>query len=123
MDPFRVALTTSECIQPIGCFCYKDKTSALFGGDYKLPDSYDGEDLVPFSTALHTARPVEGGCELRSRYWIGKTIVNGEAVTFKADGFDYARGAWTTCRHSLIEYTNLASILGEIYRDLEGKID
>ncbi len=41
----------------------------------------DPDHKVPFNTFLHTIRPVEGGCELRSRFWVGKTIKDGEVVT------------------------------------------
>ncbi|MCD7948100.1 MAG: hypothetical protein LUG13_07400 [Oscillospiraceae bacterium] len=122
LDPFKVAMSPCEAIHGIGCFCFGDRINALFG-DLPLPAGYSATDLIPFNTALHTARPVKGGCELRSRYWVGKTLVNGEPVTVKLDGFDYELGAWNNCRHSLMEYGNLSTFLPELYTAMGGKID
>lgn len=82
------------------------------------------EVLNPFNVFFHSVRMVEGGCELRSRYWIAKTIVNGKAehVNMPPE-LDVEQFAWENCRHSLTEYNNLASFLPQLYREMGGRID
>ncbi|MCD8217192.1 MAG: hypothetical protein LUD01_03960 [Clostridiales bacterium] len=101
----------------------------IMGGSASFTD--DREEKVeddsirtPFNVFFHSVRTVEGGCELRSRYWIGKNIVDGKAVHVDMpEGLDTEQFAWENCRHSLTEYNNLASFLPQLYREQGGKIN
>ena len=76
---------------------------------------------IPRTTFIHFAREVEGGIELRSRFWIGWMIVNKRAVRtdFEVD-FERIKGL---SRHSPQEYYRLASILPELYRENHERAD
>lgn len=121
LDPILTAISPVQAIHPISCLCHRDKMK-LFG-NIEIPEEFAHEELIAFNSALHTVRTVEGGCELRSRYWVGKRIDNGEARDIIMPGFDYEQAAWNNCRHSLIEYANLASFLPQIYKEQGGKIE
>lgn len=117
LDPVRTALTPCGAIIGIGCFVPALQMAETFGVETDNPTH------LPFNIALHTSRPVDGGMELRSRYWLGKFLKNGEVADAKLPGFDYEAGAWNNCRHSLIEYSNLASFLPELYKEQGGRIN
>lgn len=66
----------------------------------------------------HFLRPVEGGSELRSRFWFGWQIVDGKAVKSIPDGVAVpAAGPLALLRHNAAEFTNLAAILPQVYRE------
>ena len=75
----------------------------------------DGEFASSF---VHYARPVEGGCEVRSWFFVGYKMDNGRLVKTMADDMPQAAleqiGRGLTL-HCLREYTNLAHILPEAY--------
>ncbi|MCL1895638.1 MAG: phloretin hydrolase [Clostridiales bacterium] len=66
----------------------------------------------------HFLRPAEGGSELRSHFWFGWQFEDGEPKKCIPDGMalpdEMAIGA---LRHNVIEYTNLAAILPEVYAE------
>ncbi|MBQ8663443.1 MAG: hypothetical protein IJ471_06265 [Eubacterium sp.] len=82
----------------------------------------DPNAQIPFNCLLHTFRPVPGGCELRSRFWIGKGIKNGVPYTTLPKGMDAEAISWVMLRHTIQEMSNLASFLPEMYNKYEGKI-
>ena len=83
----------------------------------------DPDDKVPFNTLLHTVRPVVGGCEMRSRFSIGKGMHNGKPYTVEMPAtIDMEAVAWVRLRHTLQEMSNLASFLPEVYNLCGGKI-
>lgn len=66
----------------------------------------------------HMIREVEGGIELRSRFWIGYQIINGQPVKLVPDGVrvpDFVpKGLFA---HNLKEFTHLAHILPLVYAE------
>lgn len=70
---------------------------------------------IPRTTFIHFAREVEGGIELRSRFWLGWMIVNGQAVRtdFEVD----SRRVRGLSNHSPQEFHRLAVILPALYRE------
>ncbi|MNN70805.1 hypothetical protein D3C81_1866840 [compost metagenome] len=66
----------------------------------------------------HMTRDVEGGIELRSRFWLGYQIVNGQPVKVIPDGLvlpiEVTKGLFA---HNLKEFTHLATILPKIYAE------
>lgn len=71
----------------------------------------------PIITFMHTAREIPGGVEMRSRFWEGWHVVEGKPVKV-APPNGVALGAVKGCSyHAAVEYTNLASILPDLYRE------
>lgn len=60
----------------------------------------------------------KGGIELRSRFWIGYQIINGQLVKVISDGIilsiEVTEGLFN---HNLKEFTHLAEILPKIYSE------
>lgn len=76
---------------------------------------------IPRTTFIHFAREVEGGIELRTRFWLGWMIVNKQAVRTDFDvDFNRVRGL---SRHSPQEFYRLASILPDLYRENHLHVD
>ncbi|MDR1571873.1 MAG: hypothetical protein LBS32_05050 [Clostridiales Family XIII bacterium] len=73
---------------------------------------------------LHTCRDLPGGkgIELRSRCWMGYSIVDRRPVLMLREGQSIA---WEAIHgfheHVIIEYSNLASFLPEIYDEMKGQ--
>ncbi|MBE6914874.1 MAG: FAD-dependent oxidoreductase [Ruminococcaceae bacterium] len=66
----------------------------------------------------HFLRPVEGGCELRTRFWMGYSIIGGKPVKVVPDGEKFpVEAAISLLMHNIKEFTNLAAILPEIYAE------
>ncbi|HIS46136.1 MAG TPA: phloretin hydrolase [Candidatus Scybalocola faecigallinarum] len=76
---------------------------------------------IPRTTFIHFAREVEGGIELRTRFWLGWMIVNKKAVRtdFEVD----ERRVRGLSKHSPQEYYRLAAILPDLYRENHDKVD
>ncbi|WP_238902006.1 MULTISPECIES: DAPG hydrolase family protein [unclassified Clostridium] len=72
----------------------------------------------PVAVMTHMTRDVEGGIELRSRFWIGYQIINGQPVKVIPDGvrlpIEVTKGLFA---HNLKEFTHLAEILPKIYSE------
>lgn len=67
---------------------------------------------------IHTGRPVEGGLEYRTRFWFGWKITDGIPELALPEGVRVPDGPpKAILRHNIIEYTNLATILPEIYAE------
>ncbi len=66
----------------------------------------------------HFLRPVEGGSELRSRFWFGWQIQDGKPVKCIPDGVTIPSfGPVALLRHNVTEFTNLAAILPLVYAE------
>lgn len=68
---------------------------------------------------LHMARDVEGGCELRSRFWFGYQIEDGKGICkAPADLIEQLKPALEALqRHNFFEFTQLADILPALYAE------
>ncbi|MDS0528561.1 phloretin hydrolase [Clostridium sp. SHJSY1] len=75
-----------------------------------------GKGASAFMT--HMIREVDGGSELRSRFWIGYQIINGQPVKVIPDGMsvpiETVKGLFA---HNLKEFTHLATILPKVYEE------
>lgn len=73
---------------------------------------------LTFTTAMtHMARNVEGGVELRSRFWMGKQIIDGQVkntIPFMIKKLPI-ENAKKLFGHNIKEYANLTAILPELY--------
>ncbi len=102
--------------------------SVMFFGDslvmFGEEAAKDPDAKVPFNCFLHTVRPVIGGCELRSRFWIGKGMDAGVPFNVPmSEDTDFEAVSWVMLRHTIQEMSNLASFLPEVYNRCGGKIE
>ncbi|MCD7866567.1 MAG: phloretin hydrolase [Clostridiales bacterium] len=66
----------------------------------------------------HMTRDTEYGCELRSRFWMGYNIINGEAKYLMPGGMEFPiEMAHQLLGHNFNEFTNLSEILASVYED------
>ncbi len=72
----------------------------------------------PDTIMCHFVREVEGGIELRTRFWMGWTVKNGRDYKALPDGFRMPpMGPMSLMLHNIKEFTNLAAILPKIYAE------
>lgn len=79
-----------------------------------------GSDNMPDVPVVmtHFLRPVDGGSELRSRFWFGWQIIDGEPIKCIPDGFKIpAEGPVALLNHNVKEFSNLARILPQVYSE------
>lgn len=66
----------------------------------------------------HFLRPVAGGSELRSRFWFGWQVIEGQPVKLLPDGVSVPPpAAIALLTHNVVEFTNLAAILPSVYAE------
>lgn len=67
---------------------------------------------------VHHFRNTEYGCELRSRFWIGYQIINGEGKCLLPPGMEIPEKIMVALlQHNFFEYVNLAELLPSIYAE------
>ncbi|MCL6476901.1 MAG: hydrolase [Peptococcaceae bacterium] len=76
------------------------------------------------ATMCHFFREIPGGLEMRTRFWMGMHIIDKKPVKLLPDGFMIPefvpRGLAV---HNVWEYTNLASILPQLYEEQKGLLE
>ncbi|MNO94341.1 hypothetical protein D3C76_859590 [compost metagenome] len=66
----------------------------------------------------HFIREIEGGVELRTRFWMGWTLVNGKEVKALPDGIRMPEmGPKSLLLHNIKEFTHLDEILPKIFEE------
>ena len=64
----------------------------------------------------HFVRPIEGGVELRTRFWMGWTVRNRKAYKVLPDGMRMPEEPLRALNlHNIKEFTNLAALLPRIF--------
>lgn len=81
-----------------------------------------GEGNPPFASPdaimCHFIRDIDGGVELRTRFWMGYTCTNGTAVKTLPDGMRFPpMGPMGLCLHNIKEFTNLAQLLPRVFAE------
>ncbi len=72
----------------------------------------------PGTIMCHFIREIDGGVELRTRFWMGWTFENGRDVKALPDGFRMPpMGPMALLLHNIKEFTNLASLLPRVYTE------
>ncbi|MBE6914879.1 MAG: FAD-dependent oxidoreductase [Ruminococcaceae bacterium] len=72
----------------------------------------------------HFLRPVEGGCELRSRFWMGYHVIDGKPVKFLPDGVKMPLApVKSLLMHNIKEFTHLAAILPQVYAEFHEEFE
>lgn len=79
-----------------------------------------GYGQPPFATPdvimTHFVREIEGGIELRSRFWLGWSVKDGKVEKTLPDWSPFPiLGPMGLCLHNIKEFTHLASLLPRIY--------
>jgi hypothetical protein len=70
----------------------------------------------------HFVRPVPGGSELHTRFWMGYCVKNGAPVKAIPDGAMFpAAAAQELLQHNIKEFTNLAALLPKVYAEYHDK--
>lgn len=76
-----------------------------------------GNEHAP-TIMCHFLRPTEDGCELRSRFWMGYSVIGSRPVKILPDGVLFPLApVQALLKHNIKEFTNLAAILPEVYRE------
>ena len=105
MDKYK-ASPTKEIVGGYGTSEFRDA-----GAPFKAP-----------AVMMHTMREIDGGIEFRTRFWMGARIVEGKAMNvtppFVKIPIEAPMGL---AFHNVVEYSNLAAILPEIYEDYKDK--
>ncbi len=66
----------------------------------------------------HMSRDIADGCELRSRFWLGYQIQEGNGVYLLPENMDIPLPLVTNLlQHNFFEFTNLAEILKSVYSE------
>lgn len=85
--------------------------------DFKGTIVCAGNEKSP-TIMVHFIRPVEGGCELRSRFWIGYSAIGGKPVKTLPDGVRLPLApVKALLTHNIKEFTHLAAILPKLYEE------
>ena len=93
-----------------------DACNALICANCRTYGTAERPDMPVVMT--HFLRPVEGGSELRSRFWFGWQIKDGEPVKSVPDGVTIPdMPNIKLLEHNVIEFTNLAAILPLVYAE------
>lgn len=72
----------------------------------------------PEMVMTHMAREIEGGIELRSRFWLGYSCFDKKIVKTIPDWVSFPPlGPMGLCLHNAKEFTNLAQLLPRIYKE------
>lgn len=80
---------------------------------------YGNEKMSDMPVVMtHFLRPVAGGSELRSRFWFGWQIVNGQPVKAIPEGVKVPElGPKSLLQHNVKEFSNLSRILAKVYAE------
>ncbi len=91
--------------------------------DFKGTIVCSGNEKAP-TIMCHFLRPVEGGCELRSRFWMGWHVVDGKPCKALPDGVKIPLGAVKSLlMHNIKEFTHLAAILPSVYAEFHEEFE
>lgn len=70
----------------------------------------------------HFMRPTKNGSELRTRFWMGYNVINGQpSRMFPKDAQFPLEPVKSLLLHNIKEFTNLAAILPEVYAEFHDK--
>jgi phloretin hydrolase len=118
LNMLQTLVSPVKSLSCASCLTFGDGARMLWG-DYAVRLLADDPNAtIPFNVLLHTIRVVEGGCELRSRYWIGKGLKDGKAFHVDLPAIiDVEQLAWAMMRHSMTEFHNLALFLPQLYKE------
>lgn len=93
-----------------------DVCNALVCANCRTFGSAERPDVPVVMT--HFLRPAPGGSELRSHFWFGWQIIDGEPVKCIPNGVQVpAIASKSLLSHNVVEFSNLAALLPEVYAE------
>ncbi len=91
--------------------------------DFKGTIVCSGNEHSP-AIMVHFLRPTADGCELRTRFWMGYSVIGGKPVKVIPDGVVIPLPAVKgLLMHNIKEFTNLAAILPEVYNEFKNQFE
>jgi phloretin hydrolase len=91
---------------------------AVFGG-FGVSELRQGPPMKAPAIMCHFCRGIEGGIEFRTRFWMGYRINKGRGMCTLPPGVRIpVEAPMDLAFHNVMEYSNLASFLPEIYAEL-----
>jgi len=94
---------------------------ALVAGN-GISQSRAGGPKAP-AVMMHLFREVPGGVESRTRFWMGYHIMGKKPIKLLPDEIKIpVQAPMGLAFHNVEEYSNLAAILPDLYREMEGRI-
>lgn len=100
------------------------RNPADIGFDPKKLKSFDGTIVCAANEKApvimcHFVRPIEGGIELRTRFWVGYCVKNGKPAKVKLPPprLIPTKLVASLLAHNVKEFTHLAAILPEVYEE------
>lgn len=92
-------------------------------GGWGEQHSRDGK-MDSFCIMLHSFKEVEDGIDMHTRFWMGYKYLKKRPVLMLPPGVKIPESAMRgLLAHSIEEYTNLAAILPELYRECGGRLE
>lgn len=109
LDPEKMGFDMSRFRSP--------NVAWVFGG-YGISESREHPGMKSPAIMLHFCREIEGGLEFRTRFWMGYRINKGRGMCVLPQGARIPIEApMGLAYHNVLEYSNLASFLPEIYAE------
>jgi hypothetical protein len=110
LDPVTMGFDMSRFHAP--------SVACVFGG-FGVQEARQGPPLKAPAIMLHFVREIEGGIEFRTRFWMGYRINKGRGMCVLPPWVRIPIEApMGLAYHNVMEYSNLASFLPEIYAEL-----
>ncbi len=110
LDPEQMGFDMSRFHEP--------NVLAVFGG-FGVSESTVGPPMKAPAIMCHFCREIDGGVEFRTRFWMGYRINKGRSVCVLPPSVRIPIEApMGLAFHNVMEYSNLASFLPEIYAEL-----
>lgn len=99
----------------------KSPTLEVFGG-FGISESVEHYGRKSPAVMMHTAREIDGGIEFRTRFYMGARILDGKPRCALPPGVKVPIEApMGLAYHNVVEYSNLAQILPDIYGEYGDK--
>ena len=96
---------------------HKPNVAAVFGG-FGVSESRQGPPMKSPAIMVHFCREIEGGIEFRTRFWLGYRINQGKGMCVLPPWVRLPIEApMGLAFHNVLEYSNLASFLPQIYAE------
>lgn len=107
LDPAQMGFDMSRFREPY--------VAGVFGG-YGVSESRQGPPMKAPAIMCHFVREIEGGIEFRTRFWMGYRINQGKGMCVLPPWVKLPIEApMGLAFHNVMEYSNLATILPELY--------
>ena len=101
----------------------KDSPVKMIIGGFGIQESRANPGIKASSVIIHTCREANDGIEFRTRFWMGCIIENGKVKCVLPPGIKVPiEPPMGLAYHNVMEYSNLAVLLPQIYADEGGRL-